>query len=650
FRFLCERFPLTTGLSPLSLDHKRIIERTQAVMLGGGRELFIMFRGAAKTTITENAAIWCAGYGHRAFFVPVAATEDMAKSYLASIQFEFETSDELMEIFPAACHAARSLEGVPQRAPKQTIGGRRTYIQWNSKRCVLPTVAEFSGSGCIIWPRGITSRGLRGLRFKRPDGRQARPDFYMGDDLQTDESATSPAQNSKRLNVIRKTILRGGSHTKKLSIVVNATIIEPDDAIDQLSDRKKFPGWRTLKVPMLKSFSKAHEKEWLGKYAELLTSYDSDNDADRDRAERDANAYYAGKRKTMDAGAEATWESCFDPDHELSAIQHAYNILILDGEDSFMAECQNEPVRQRTSIEILTPDQICRKQSDFTRGQFPKEASTLVAFVDCHEQILYAEVWAFEPNFSGYRIDDPTYPDQRRKYFAHRSISRRLKQFFPGLDEEAALVAGLNAFLHGHEDWLGLMRKEWIREDGVPMRIRCCLVDANGTHRDAIVKAVSRSEFAASLHPSFGIGITAKKAPISSWSQTRKQKIVGPEWIFTEPKAGEVAGIAFDANYWKARFHRGLTAPKGSQGCLLLHKCHPSDHRLTADHYSAEKPTEVTVGSRTVAEFAQKPNTDNHRHDCGVGAMVAASRCGVTNVKAPLAARPRRKSRTTYYG
>ena len=40
---------------------------------------------------------------------------------------------------------------------------------------------------------------------------------------------------------------------------------------------------------MLKSFSKAHEAEWLGKYAEILTNYNADDDDDRDRAERDAD-------------------------------------------------------------------------------------------------------------------------------------------------------------------------------------------------------------------------------------------------------------------------------------------------------------------------------------------------------------------------
>ena len=644
--FLAECFPESLGISPLSDDHRRIIGRLQETILSGGQELVIMPRGFVKSTICECAAIWAAGYGHRSFFVPLAATDEMAKLALDSIQYELETNERLMSIFPEVCHAARALEGVPQRARKQTIEGKRTRIEWSTKRVVLPTVEGFAGSGAIIWPRSIVSKGLRGTRFKRPDGRQARPDFVLGDDLQTDDSADSAAQTVKRMNTLNKTVLRLGSHRSKLAIVIVGTIIQPGDLLDQLSDQKKHPAWRTIKVPMLKTLSKAHD-EWLGKYAEIRTSYNPKDDADKARAEREANEYYAANRERMDAGAEASWASCYN-DHELSAIQHAYNIWIDTSEEAFMAECQNEPVRDTGGLAMLTADEICRKQSDFERGIVAAENVLLTAFVDVHPGILYCEVWAWQPNFSGDMVESFTLPDQRRKYFAHRSITRRLKHLFLGRDAEATATAALDALLHGSETLgiVGLMRREWQRSDGVPMRIRCCLVDANGELRDVVVRVLSRSPFAASLHPSFGKGITARNAPMSSWPDARKQQ-AGPEWLFTKPRPGEVQGVIYDTNYWKARFHRGLALPKGSQGALQLHKAKPTEHRLAADHYLAEKPTEVTVGSRSVLEFALKPGADNHRLDCAVGNMVAASRCGITNVE--RAARRKRKGRRIIY-
>lgn len=658
FRFLSECFPYSTGLSPLSPDHRHAIERIQDTILSGGGELIIVFRGWAKSTIQELSAVWSAGYGHRKFFVPLCATEEMAKQgTLASIQYEFETNDLLMAIFPEACHCARALEGVVQRARKQSMNGQRTCIEWSSRRCVLPTCEGFAGSGAIIWPKGITSN-IRGLRYKRPDGEQARPDFVMGDDLQTDESAANPNQCAKRIKILQKTVKRLGGHNRKLAIVINGTVIEPDDVVDQLSDPKRFPSIRTMRIPMLKSFSKAHDSEWLSKYADLLTSCNPDDDADRDRAEKAANAYYKKHRRKMDAGAEASWESCYDHEHELSAIQHAYNILILDGEDAFMAECQNAPVRDAGGLEILKPQEICRRQSTYPRGQFPAECTLLAFHCDVHNDIFYFEVWAGTPNFTIYKIDEGTFPDQRRKYFAHRSVPRKLRKLLPGRDPEAVVTVALDQFLHGSsdparpaiDDWPGIMHRTWTRADGVPLSIGSGLVDANGVMRDVVVKQVSASPFNAIVRPSFGVGITASKLPISAWPQTREQKIVGPEWIYGKPTPGEVPPILFDSNYWKTRLHRALALADGSQGAARLYKARPDQHRLAADHYVSESATEVTVGSRSVFEFRQRPNTDNHKLDNAVGAMVALSRGGISNINRRPTRSRRPKRRTTYYG
>jgi hypothetical protein len=557
-----------------------------------------------------------------------------------------------MALFPAACHAARALEGVVQRGRTQTMGGQRTYIEWSSKRCVLPTYEGFEGSGAIIWPKGITAN-VRGLRFKRPDGEQARPDYIMGDDLQTDATAASPASCKKVLSAINKTILRLGGHRRRIAVSVNATIIEPDDAIDQLADPKKYPAWRTMRVPMLKSFADAHETFWLGDYAETRSTYDRDNEDDKLRAEQDATALYRKHRKKADAGAAPSWESCFDPESEISAIQHAYNIFIDGGEEAFMAECQNQPVRDVAALEMLTVDQICGKQSDFVRNQFPAEVSTLTLQIDIHPGIFYWHVWAWEPNFTGYLIDDGTWPEQPRRYFSHRTITRRLRKMFPGGDAESTAERALNALLHGHEDWPGLMRREWVSAGGQPQRIRCGMADANGELRNVVVRVLSRSPFNGQLHPSFGKGIGAKQAPMGAWAQTREQLAaglqVGPDWVYTKPNPGEIRGIMHDTNAWKIRFHRALAQPTGTQGALYVYKTdNPQHHRRLAEHWRSENPTEVIVGSRIVNEWSLLPNRDNHDFDVAVGAMVAASRCGITNSKAPQP-KPRKKRKVTYY-
>lgn len=655
FLYLCECFPLTTSLTPLSLDHKRVAERLQETFFDGGRELIIMPRGFVKSTLIENACTWGAGYGHTPFIVPISATVDLAKQALESFQFEFETNDHLMALFPEACHAAEALEGIPQRAKKQTIDGVRTYIHWTSKRCVLPTVEGFAGSGSIVWPKAINS--VRGMRFKRPDGTQQRPTTVFCDDLQTDDTAANPNSCAKIIKKLKGTVARLAGPRATLGIALAGTVIEPDDAIDQLSDAKRFPSWRTMRVAMLKKLPRYLDEEWLGKYSEILTSFDPDNDADRKRAVREANAYYKANREQMDDGAIASWENCFDPKSEISAIQHAMNIWVLDGEEAFMAECQGAPLKDAGALEMLNVDQICKKQWAFSAGTFPKSTSVLVAHVDVHRGILYSEVWGFQQDFTGGRVDEFFFPDQHRKHFAHRSIRRRLKHLFPGLSEEATVIAGLDAFLHGWEDprgkdsFPGLMKMQWKRQDDVVMRIRCCLVDANGEYRDPIAQLLSTSAYSENLHPSFGQYVGARDLPMSARPAARLQKGVGPGWYFGKPRAGEIRPILFDANYHKSEFHRALAAPPHAQGGIYLPKVtNATDHRMAAEHYTAEKGVEVTVEGRTVTEFTEKPNRDNHKLDNAVACRVAASRCGITNVKTKAARARKKKRGGTFYG
>lgn len=635
FAYLTERFPHSTGLKPFSLDHKRVIGRMQQSILEGGLELLIVFRGWAKSTIAELAATWATGYGHRKFFVPVGADHGAASMALESIQAEFETNDLLMEIFPAVCHCARSLEGVPQRAGKQTIDGQLTYIEWTKEKCVFPTIEGFEGSGAIIWPKGITAN-MRGMRFKRPDGEQARPDFVFIDDPQTDDSAASPTQVKKRLRTLNNSILRLGGHSSQIACVVCATIIEPDDMIDQLQNPKLYPAWRTSKTPMLKSFAKAHDTLWLDKYATLRGNYDPEDDDSKLAAHKEATAFYLANRDDMDDGAEASWEHCYN-NTEVSAIQHAYNILIDTTYDAFMAECQNDPVRNTGGLDMLTPREICQKQSGYARNTMPAECTTLTAFVDVHPSALYYAVWAWEPNFTGYCIDYGTFPEQSRVYFAHSDISRTLRDVFPHCDVDSITTLALDTLLHGDgEKHVGLLQKEWARTDGVPLKLAKCGIDASGEPADAIKKFIRQSPFSSILYPSFGTGVGAKMTPLSRRSYAKERPCNWPEAVTVKGRVGEPVGYLVDTNYAKTRFHRALALPSGSKGSLYLFKeSVPNQHLLVSDHWSAETPTEVTVGSRTIYEWSIKPNSDNHLFDCATGCMVAAGLAGIASVRKP---------------
>jgi hypothetical protein len=407
-KFLVSYFPDSTGLKPFSEDHGSVIGHEQQCVLYGGWFLNLVYRGFAKTTIGENTIIWATAYGHWKFPPLFGATSSDAEKMLESIKSELSENDRLYEDFPEICHPIRCLEGKSQRCASQTYsihcdacggvpalkedetvcpacGGAGsipslTHIGWSGDTIVYPTLkmprgfnavggpaegaqlVDAPSSGAIITARGLTA-STRGMRHKRPDGTQQRPDGFLIDDPQTDESAASPLQVQKGLSRIRKSILKLGGHSKRIAGIVNATVIEPNDVTEHLADPKENPAWQVERIKMVRAWAgaigrrtetrlylgakvggDAHKKLWLGEYQKIRNSFDRGDAHDQKRARKEATALYKKNRKKMDAGCEVSWEHCFEADVEISAIQHAYNMLIDDGEEVFASECQNQPL------------------------------------------------------------------------------------------------------------------------------------------------------------------------------------------------------------------------------------------------------------------------------------------------------------------
>jgi hypothetical protein len=103
-------------------------------------------RGFAKTTISENAAIWAVLYGHRKFVPIFGADAGSAGRQHRQHQAGAAENDLLYEDFPEVCHAIRALEGKPQRCASQTYhGGALTHIEWRADTIVLPTIEGSAG-------------------------------------------------------------------------------------------------------------------------------------------------------------------------------------------------------------------------------------------------------------------------------------------------------------------------------------------------------------------------------------------------------------------------------------------------------------------------------------------------------------------------
>ncbi|MCL4196219.1 MAG: phage terminase large subunit family protein [Phycisphaerales bacterium] len=669
FRLFCETyFPQTFHLS-WSPDHLKVIARIEQAVLEGGLFAMAMPRGSGKTSLCEIACLWALLYGHREFVSLIGSDEEHAGQMLESIKAELENSEALLHDFPEACFPIHCLDGIHQRAAGQLFEGRQTHIGWTAHEIVLPSIVcrlETGGwrkgggrsdaasspaacrlqpsasSGGIIRVAGITGR-IRGMKYKRPDGRSVRPSLVLIDDPQTDESARSPSQCATRERILAGAILGLAGPGKKIAGLMTLTVVRPDDLADRLLDCDKHPQWQGQRTKMVYSFPTC-EQLW-AEYARLRAE-----GLRADEGITRATEFYGQRRDEMDEGAEVAWPDRFNHD-EVSAIQHAMNLRLQD-EAAFWAEYQNEPLPESTALDedLLTAEQICAKISGHERGDVPIGSSLLTMFIDVQAKALFWLIVAWEEDFTGNVIDYGTEPDQKdpHAYFTLRDIRRTLAAASPRAGLEGAVYAGLERLT---DTMLG---REWKRDDGAMVRIDRCLIDANwGQSSDVVYQFCRQSRYANLVMPSHGRYVGASSIPFSEYKRKRGDR-VGLNWripVITGKRA--VRHVVFDTNYWKSFVHARLAVPMGDPGCLALFgrtggssNRTATNHQLLAEHLTSEYRVRTQGRGRTVDEWKLRVDgLDNHWLDCLVGCAVAASMQGAVLYGTDVQPAPRRRIR-----
>ncbi|MBL9140287.1 MAG: phage terminase large subunit family protein, partial [Phycisphaerae bacterium] len=609
FRLFCETYGKAVFVLEWSPDHLIELERIDQSVLNGG--LFAMAdpRGDGKTTRCEWGALYALLNGHRRFGALIGATEGDAEDRLGNVKAELENNDLLLEDYPEVCFPIRALEGIVARAQGQLCQGERTRIEWGAKQIVLPTIPGSRASGAIVKVAGITGR-IRGMNFKRQDGSSVRPDFVIVDDPQTDESARSLTQSRQRESTLAGAVLGLAGPGKDISGFMPCTVIQPDDMADRILDPKRHPEWNGMRTRMVKAWPKRMEL-W-DRYVEMR------KDSMRRGAKgEDAQAYYAANRSEMDEGALVSWEARRKPD-ELSALQHAMNILCDRGREVFHAEYQNDPLPLADATRSeMNADEIVQRLNGVPRTRVPVWATTLTAFVDVQDACLWWMVCAWGDGFTGAVVDYGAWPDQGRPYFTQREVKRSLAKAYPKASgAEGRWYAGLDAL---GEHVLG---REWHREDGATLRVSRLLIDANYPKSSDTVRQWCRETVhAAAAMPSHGKYVGASSIPFSQYKRKPGEQL-GQNWLIRKGTRAAVRHVSWSTNDWKSFFVARMTTAKGDKGSLSLFGRDGEAHRMLADQWTAERAVPVESKGRRVDEWKAIPGRDNHLFDCVVGCMV----------------------------
>ena len=615
FRKFCETYFPEVYVLAWSEDHLRAIAKIEKAVLKGGLFALAMSRGSGKSSLTETAAIWAMLYGHREFVVVVGASESAALEILDSIKTELEVNEHLAADFPEVAFPIRCLDGIANRCAGQLYKGERTRITWTSNEIVLPTIAGAKSSGVLVRVAGITGR-IRGMKYKKPDGRTIRPEFVIIDDPQTSESAGSVEQTRKRVRVLAGDILGLAGPGRKISGIMPCTVIRPGDMAEQILDKSKHPEWNGERCKMLYQFPK-NEELW-NKYADLRA------DELRERGTfEEATAFYAAHREAMDEGAVVSWPARYNYD-EISAVQHAMNLKLTD-EAAFWAEYQNDPLPEDLGTEEqLTVDGIANKLNGHSQRGVPASANHITMFIDIQKTLLFFVVCAWDDDFTGYVIDYGTWPDQRLRFFTLDDANPTLQQKFPHAGMEGCVYGGLKKLT---EDYLS---REFTRDDGAAMRIERCIIDANwGQSTEVVYQFCREAQFANVILPSHGKYIGASSKPMSDYKKAVGDR-VGHNWRIPNIRGKRaVRHVIYDTNYWKSFIASRILTSMGDRGCLSLWGRETERHILFAEHLTAEYRVKTEGRGRCVDEWKMRPEAhDNHWFDGIVGCAVAASMCG----------------------
>ena len=617
FQLFCESyFPETYSLE-WSPDHLKVIEKIETAVLSGGLFALAMPRGSGKSTLAETAAIWSMVYGHREFVTLIGATESAALEMLDSIKTELEVNENLAADFPEVCYPIEQLEGIANRCAGQLYHGERTRITWTSNEIVLPTIKDSKASGIIVRVAGITGR-VRGMKYKRADGRSVRPSLVIIDDPQTSESAGSLEQTRKRVHVLAGDILGLAGPGQKISGIMPCTIIRPGDMADIILNRNTHPDWNGERTKMVYRFPK-NMKLW-EEYADIRSeALRTDGNFDV------ATEFYKAHRAEMDEGAEVSWEARFNHD-EVSALQHAMNLKLQD-ETAFQAEYQNDPLPEDTEDDsLMSVDEIAGKVNGLAHNRVPLTCDKLTMFIDVQKALLFYVVIAWDDNFSGFVIDYGAWPDQHRRQFSLADATPTIQSTFPKAGFEGTLYSALDALT---KDYLG---REWEREDGAVLKIEKALIDANwGQSTDIIYQFCRQSVHAGVLLPSHGRYVGASSKPMTEYRKQPGDRL-GLNWMMPNV-AGKraIRHVIYDSNYWKSFIHARLAVQLGDKGSLSLYGRIPGIHQLFAEHLTAEYRVKTQGRGRWVDEWKLKPErSDNHWLDCTAGCAVCASMLGAT--------------------
>jgi hypothetical protein len=291
------------------------------------------------------------------------------------------------------------------------------------------------------------------------------------------------------------------------------------------------------------------------------------------------------------------------------------------GRDAFLAERQQDPQRQSSSVYRLDEDTILSRTSGYPRLEAPA-GSVLCAGVDLNYIGL---------NWAVVAADGLS---RARRVVAHGQWPER-----GGLVPKGATV----------DQACGAMRRaigQFSAEVLAGLRVRCgeaqrgldaaCFDCSMGAWQDACVAAIRECRVGVSIWPLKAFGAR-------NYRTQRADLRAGKGWRITDwPRLGRV--LVINADYWRETMQRGFLVEPTEAGALSLYSPDPrGDNRALAQQVAGERLDEhVTTEKNEYYTWTHTPGLPNDRADALV---YACALTGVQGIGEDQAQRPARRHR-----
>ena len=613
-KFALTYFPHICYLE-MSEGQRREIQIMEQVILQGGTYALAAPRGDGKTSRVEIGTIWAALYGYRKFAVPVGADQAGADAIMDTIKNELLTNELLTEDFPEVCVIAQWADGSPHKAKTALLNGKNVRMIWAAKEMQLPTIEGSASSGGLIKPRGITG-AIRGMKHNPPDGGSPiRPNLFLFDDPQTDESAKSPTQCSTRSAIVNGAALGSGGPTDRIAAFMPCTVIHTDDMASQFLDRKEMPQWHGTCRAMIVDWPDDFEQEdttdslWL-KYHEMRQE-----DFRKDMIEpKNANKFYADNQKAMDKGSRMDNPArimCGD----LSALQSAMNLYFDRGRTVFMAEYQNQPEDMAGSVYDIDKRLICSRVNGFKRYEMPPQAKFVVCMADINYIGLNYAVVAFDNDFTAWIIDYGKFPGGKRwlieRKTAESEVSRKIAQ--------------------GIKSFHAMIKDKPFNQNGKVVDLGLTLIDCNMWTETAVNAIHSLRQGRAVLGD--------RGTPASRYRYPAKANCIGKpgnNYHIEKGPKGNVQ-VRHNSDYWRMTAQKAFLLQPGVPGSLSLWGNEPAIHEGFAIQVCAERLLQhIQAEPNHIYQWRMQPGTPNDLLDALVGCYPAAGALGAVMPGAEL--------------